>query len=302
MPSSIPTQPLGRDGPLIPTLGFGAMGLSAFYGSTGTEAERLAVLDRAYGLGVWHWDTADMYSDNEDLIGKWLCANPSKRSSIFLATKFGEILQEHGLQLRSDQEYMLQACERSLKRLGVEYIDLYYCHRMDGITPIEKTAEAMAELQKYVSYPTNHLYILTRSAIGKERSAIWNFLNCQQNHCVEHTMYTPLPHYKWHTPIRAFHRVGCYTTPIHMSRARCRPVAYSPLARGFLSGRYTSPNDFEEGDFRKLAPRFSAKIFPKNLLLLRKFEEVASRKGVTSGQLCLAWLLAQGNDIFVIPG
>jgi len=148
------------------------MGLSVFYGSFGTTAERLAVLDHAYNLGVRHWDTADMYLDNEDLIGQWFRANPSKRASIFLATKFGGILQPDGLKLRSDPEYVRQACEKSLERLGVEYIDLYYCHRVDGITPIEKTVEAMAGLQKHVLPLLSRIFDLTAYNLGKARSAI----------------------------------------------------------------------------------------------------------------------------------
>ena len=132
------------------------MGLSAFYGSTGTDAERLAVLDRAYELGVRHWDTADMYHGNEDLLGDWIRANPSKRASTSLATKFGGVFEPDGLKLRSDPEYVRQACEKSLKRLGVDFIDLYYCHRVDGITPIEKTVKAMVELQQYVFSPIPH--------------------------------------------------------------------------------------------------------------------------------------------------
>jgi aryl-alcohol dehydrogenase-like predicted oxidoreductase len=152
MSLSIPTKPLGRNGPLVPTLGFGAMGLSAFYGRTGTDTERLAILDRAYELGLRHWDTADMYMDNEDLIGLWFRTNPSKRASIFLATKFAAIVSPEGIKLRSDPEYVRQACEKSLKRLGVDFIDLYYCHRVDGVTPIEKTTKAMAELQQQVPF------------------------------------------------------------------------------------------------------------------------------------------------------
>ncbi len=124
------------------------MGLSAFYGNTGTDAERLKVLDRAYELGVRHWDTADMYKDNEDLLGKWFKANPTKRADIFLATKFAMVMTGSDMSFRSDPEYVHQACEKSLKRLGVEYIDLFYCHRVDQKTPIEKTTAALAELKR----------------------------------------------------------------------------------------------------------------------------------------------------------
>ena len=212
MSTSIPSKPLGKNGPLVPVIGFGGMGLSSFYGTTDEDSQRLQVLDRAYELGSRHWDTADMwvlfftqnsnlweslqtlsfwdtlvieeyalqtnppplspshekkkkdfkfeikceltrdirYGDNEDLFGLWFSKNPEKRKDIFLATKFGAVFTPNGLTIRSDPEYVKIACEKSLKRLGVDYIDLYYCHRVDLKTPIEKTTEAMVELQKYV--------------------------------------------------------------------------------------------------------------------------------------------------------
>jgi len=149
--SSLPAKPLGRNGPLVSSLGFGAMGLSAFYGKTDNDSERLKILDRAYELGARHWDTADMYGDNEDLIGSWFKMNPGKRADIFLATKFGAIVSASGITIRSDPEYARIACETSLQRLGVTSIDLYYCHRVDEKTPIEKTVKAMVELQRYAT-------------------------------------------------------------------------------------------------------------------------------------------------------
>lgn len=148
MSTSVPLKPMGRNGPLVPVLGFGAMGISGFYGTTENDTERFKVLDRAHSLGLHHWDTADMYMDSEDLIGAWFAKNPSKRKDIFLATKFGAVIENGILTgIRSDPEHVRAACEKSLRRLGVEYIDLYYCHRVDEKTPIELTVRAMMELQ-----------------------------------------------------------------------------------------------------------------------------------------------------------
>lgn len=148
MAKILATRPLGRGGPKVVALGFGAMGLSTSYGPGGPDEERLGVLDRAYELGQTFWDTADVYGDNEDLIGKWF-KRTGKRDEIFLATKFGAAYNAQGeAVIRSDPEYVHQACEKSLERLGVSHIDLYYHHRVDLKTPIELTIKAMAELIK----------------------------------------------------------------------------------------------------------------------------------------------------------
>jgi aryl-alcohol dehydrogenase-like predicted oxidoreductase len=151
MPPQLPTRKLGKNGPLVPAMGFGLMGLSAFYGQPESDEDRFKVLDRAYELGETFWDSADIYQDSEDLVGKWF-ARTGKRNEIFLATKFAHrhIGDEKRRMVDTSPEYAKEACEKSLKRLGVEYIDLYYCHRVDKKTPIEKTIEAMAELKKYV--------------------------------------------------------------------------------------------------------------------------------------------------------
>ena len=143
-------------GPQVTALGFGAMGLSAFYGAPESDEERFKVLDRAYALGETFWDSADVYLDSEDLIGKWF-KRTGKREDIFLATKFANSVKDGKVMVRSDPEYVKEACAKSLKRLGISTIDLYYCHRLDGQTPIEKTVEAMVELKKYVHLLTfNH--------------------------------------------------------------------------------------------------------------------------------------------------
>lgn len=151
--TALPTRPLGRNGPLVPALGFGAMGLSVSYGPAGSDEERFKVLDRAYELGSTFWDSADVYGDNEDLIGKWF-KRTGKRDGIFLATKCGGYLDSSGgFSVRSDPEYVRQACEKSLQRLGVSHIDLFYLHRLDRKTPIELTIKALAELKESVYLP-----------------------------------------------------------------------------------------------------------------------------------------------------
>ncbi len=145
---SLPTRSLGRDGPQVTALGVGLMSLGHAYGHAGSDKDRFKYLDRAYELGDTFWDSADMYGDCEDVLGKWFKANPEKRDKIFLATKFGFVDAMNHAKLRSDPEYIMEACEESLKKMGIQMIDLYYCHRVDGKTPIEKTVEAMAELKK----------------------------------------------------------------------------------------------------------------------------------------------------------
>jgi len=145
--SPLPTRPLGKKGPQVTALGFGAMGLSGFYGQTESDEERFKVLDKAYEMGERFWDSADVYMDNEDLIGKWF-KRTGKRDDIFVATKFANQVKDGVFSQRSDPEYVKEACEKSLKRLGVASIDLYYCHRVDRTTPVEQTVQAMAELKK----------------------------------------------------------------------------------------------------------------------------------------------------------
>ena len=147
--SKLPTRQLGKNGPQVTALGFGLMGLSAFYGKPKPDEERFKVLDAAYEKGELNWDSADMYMDNEDLLGKWFKANPGKRDNIFLATKFANRRTPEGkVEVNSSPEYCKQACEKSLSRLGVPNIDLYYCHRLNKNTPIEDTVRAMAELKR----------------------------------------------------------------------------------------------------------------------------------------------------------
>lgn len=157
--SKLPTKPLGRNGPLVSTLGFGAMGLSASYGFGGSDEDRFNVLDRAYELGSTFWDTADVYGDNEELIGKWF-KRTDKRDDIFLATKCGGVYNASGnFTIRSDAEYVREACDKSLRLLGVAHIDLFYLHRLDKETPVELTIGALAKLKEFVTSNTWKLLV-----------------------------------------------------------------------------------------------------------------------------------------------
>ncbi|KAF2127179.1 aldo/keto reductase-like protein [Dothidotthia symphoricarpi CBS 119687] len=278
---SLPKAQLGRDGPQIDRLGLGLMGLSAFYGTAKPDAERLAFLDAAYEAGNRFWDTADIYGDNEELLGKWFAANPSKRADIFLATKFGAIPSG----VDSSPAHCKAACDKSLARLGLPSVDLYYCHRVNADTPIEHTVKAMVELKE--AGKIKYLGISEISSATLRRAHSVHPITAVQ---VE---YSPFA-------------LDIESTQIDLLRT-CRElgvavVAYSPLSRGMLAGAMRSPADFEEGDFRRLAPRFSEENFPKNLKLADRIAKVAEKKGVTPSQLTLAWLLAQGQDVFPIPG
>ena len=227
-----------------------------------------------------------MYGDNEELLGKWFARNPGAREKVFLATKFAICIAPDGSRTtRSDPEYVKQACEKSLKRLGVDCIDLYYCHRVDRKTPIEKTVRAMAELKN--EGKIRYLGLSEVSAATLRRA-----------HKVHPIAAVQIEYSPFSIDIES---------PETNFLATCRElgvatVAYSPLGRGMLTGQYKSPDDLEEGDFRKAAPRFSAENFPKNLKLVDTLKAIADRKECTPGQLTLAWLMRQGQDIIPIPG
>ncbi|KAL2041262.1 hypothetical protein N7G274_006207 [Stereocaulon virgatum] len=280
----LPTRKLGKNGPEVTALGFGAMGLSAFYGAPEPDEERFKVLDRAYELGERNWDSADVYMDNEDLIGKWF-KRTGKRDQIFLATKFSNHFVDGQMAQRSDPEYVRQACEKSLQRLGIPTIDLYYCHRLDGKTPIEKTVEAMAQLKK--EGKIKYLGLSEVSSTSLRRACKVHHIDAVQ---IEYSPFTLDIESPEIALLKTCRELGVAT------------IAYSPLGRGMLTGAYKSPADFEEGDFRKYAPRFSEENFPKNLKLADEIGAIAKKKGCTAGQLTLAWLLAQGDDIIPIPG
>ncbi|KAB8698117.1 hypothetical protein FH972_026367 [Carpinus fangiana] len=283
---ALPTHQLGKNGPRITALGFGAMGLSAFYGPKKPDPERFRVLDAAYEAGELFWDTADVYGDNEDLLGAWFKQNPGKRDNIFLATKFANIVHEDGSrEVNSTPAYAKSACEKSLKRLGLPYVDLYYCHRLDRKTPIEHTIQAMLELKN--EGKIKHIGVSELSAESLRRASKITHIDAVQLEYSPFSLDIEDP------------KIALLKTCRELGTA---VVAYSPIGRGMLSGEIKSLHDLPEGDFRRNAPRFSEENFPKNLKLVKKINVIAERKNVTTTQLALAWLLAQGDDIFPIPG
>lgn len=259
---------------------------SAFYGPAKPDNERMAILDKCYELGERFWDSADMYGDSEDLLGRWFAKNPDKRKDIFLATKFANKMLPDGTRaIDSSPEYCIEACEKSLKRLGLPFIDLYYCHRLDGKTPIEKTVRAMKQLRdngkiKYVGLSECSSESLRRAHKIFPISAV-------------QIEYSP-----WALEIES-PQIDLLKTCRELGVA---VVAYSPIGRGFLTGSFKKPEDIPEGDFRAFSPRFSKENFDKNLKLVDELKKLAEKKGVTVTQLILAWILKQGDDFFPIPG
>ncbi|KAL2858620.1 NADP-dependent oxidoreductase domain-containing protein [Aspergillus pseudoustus] len=283
---SLPTSPLGRNGPPVTRLGFGLMGLSSYYGLPIAHEEGLDLLDQAYALGERFWDTADVYGDNEELLGKWFKNNPAKRSGVFLATKFGVCSKPGGnIGADSSYEYCLAACDRSLKRLGLPFVDLYYCHRLDGKTPVEETVRAMVHLKEQGKI--RYLGLSECSAESLRRAHEIHPISAVQMEYSPFSLEVESPQYRL---LETCRELGVAL------------VAYSPLGRGMLSGSLRSPDDFAEGDFRSMLPRFTKKNFPKNLELVDRITALAKEKKVTTSQLSLAWLLAQGPDVFPIPG
>lgn len=273
---------LGRQGLEVSIIGLGCMGMSEFYGST-NEAEAIATIHRALDLGVNFLDTADAYGPftNEKLVGR---AIRGKRDQFVIATKFGNQRREDGswIGINGKPEYVRQACEGSLQRLGIDRIDLYYQHRVDATVPIEETIGAMAELVKQgkVRY------------IGMSEAAPATIRRAHKVHPIsalqtEYSLWTRDPENEILPAVREL-GIGF--------------VAYSPLGRGFLSGRIKSLDDLDANDWRRRNPRFQPENFQKNLDLVRRVEEIASEKRVTPSQFALAWVLAQGNDIVPIPG
>lgn len=226
------------------------MGLSGFYGKPKPDEQRFAILDHAYQKGERHWDSADMYMDSEDLLGRWFKANPDKRDGIFLTTKFANLVKEDGTRaVDSSPEYVKKACEKSLKRLGLPYVDLYYCHRLDGITPVEKTVEAMVELKK--AGKIKYLGLSECSSDSLRRAHKVHPISAVQ---IEYSPFSLDIETEQINLLKTCRELGVAT------------VAYSPIGRGMITGAIRKPEDFEEGDFRKFAPRFSAENFPKNLV------------------------------------
>ena len=273
---------LGTQGLETSALGLGCMGMSEFYG-TADEGEAIATIHRALELGVNFLDTADAYGPfkNERLVGR---AIKDRRDEVVLATKFGSVRNEQGerLGIRGDREYVLAACNASLERLGTEYIDVYYQHRVDPDTPIEETVGAMAELVERGK--VRYLGLSEAAADTIRRAHAVHPISALQS---EYSLWTRDVEDEILPAIREL-GIGL--------------VAYSPLGRGFLSGRILSVDDLEASDFRRANPRFQGENFQKNLDLVERVEELAASKGCTAAQIALAWVLAQGEDIVPIPG
>jgi aryl-alcohol dehydrogenase-like predicted oxidoreductase len=278
----VETVKLGSEGLEVSRQGLGCMGMSEFYG-TSNEGEAVATIHRAIELGVTFLDTADMYGvgRNEELVGR---AIADRRDQVVLATKFGNVRGPNGefLGRNGRPEYVYSACEESLRRLGVDVIDLYYQHRLDTNTPIEETVGAMAELVE--AGKVRYLGLSEASPHTIRRAHAVHSITALQS---EYSLWTRDPEDAVLPTVREL-GIGF--------------VAYSPLGRGFLSGQIRSLDDLAEDDFRRRNPRFQPGNFERNLELVDRVEEIAAEQGVTPSQIALAWVNSRGKDIVPIPG
>jgi aryl-alcohol dehydrogenase-like predicted oxidoreductase len=280
---SIPTRPLGQQGLVVSAQGLGCMGMSEFYGAT-DEAESIATIHRALELGVTFLDTADVYGPfiNEELVGR---AVADRRDAVQLATKFGIVRDpadptRRGINGRP--EYVHACIDASLQRLGVDHVDLYYQHRVDPTVPIEETVGAMGQL-----VGAGKVRYLGLSEAGPD--------TIRRAHAVHPISALQSEWSLWSRDLED----GVLPTARELGIGI---VPYSPLGRGFLTGQITSPDDFGDDDFRRHQPRFQGDNFTRNLELVSQVREMAEGRGITAGQLALAWVQAQGDDVIPIPG
>lgn len=277
------TKPLGSQGIQASQLGLGCMGMSEFYGAT-NESENLQTLHRAVELGLSFWDTADAYGPhtNEILLSKAL---KGIRNKITLATKFGIVRDTKNPMARGlngKPDYVFACCDASLQRLAIDTIDLYYLHRVDPATPIEETVGAMAQLVKMGKIRGIGLSEVSSATIRKA-------------HAIHPITAVQTEYSLWSRDPEEDILQTCKELGIAF-------VAYSPLGRGFLTGQLKKFDDFAADDYRRMSPRFQGENFEKNLQLVKQLEQLAVQKGCTPSQLALAWVLAQGEHIFPIPG